>query len=58
MIREAWGDVLEVAAGTGRNLSLYPPALQSLTLVDVSDKMLDEARKKTPSIDKEVKLNL
>lgn len=41
------GDVLEVSAGTGRNLSHYDPdKLRSLTLVDRSGEMLDVARER------------
>ena len=37
LIRQATGDVLEVAAGTGRNLPYYDAsAAKSLTLVDTS----------------------
>ncbi|HEX7103891.1 MAG TPA: methyltransferase domain-containing protein [Nitrolancea sp.] len=39
----ARGDVLEVAAGTGRNLEFYPPGCR-LTAIDISQGMLDIAR--------------
>ena len=40
---QAVGNVLEVAVGTGRNLSFYPPAVR-LTGIDISPAMLDIAR--------------
>ncbi|KAI5811622.1 S-adenosyl-L-methionine-dependent methyltransferase [Peziza echinospora] len=40
------GDVLEVSAGTGRNIKYYPvKKCSSITLVDTSPSMLDQARK-------------
>lgn len=41
------GDVLEVSAGTGRNIDYYPvKKCSSVTMVDTSASMLNEARKK------------
>jgi ubiquinone/menaquinone biosynthesis C-methylase UbiE len=40
----ARGTVLELAVGTGLNLSLYPDAVQRVVGVDLSDGMLDRAR--------------
>lgn len=41
LVGKAEGDVLEVAAGTGRNLKYYhSPAVKSLTLIDTSREML------------------
>ncbi|CCG85142.1 Ubiquinone/menaquinone biosynthesis-related protein [Taphrina deformans PYCC 5710] len=46
-IKDVSGDVLEVSAGTGRNLSYYDAdKVKSLTLVDQSSPMLDVAREK------------
>ncbi|EGD83119.1 T-cell receptor beta chain ANA 11 [Salpingoeca rosetta] len=42
--QHAAGHVLEVAAGTARNLPFYPPAVSQLTLCDQSQAMIDEAR--------------
>ena len=43
----AHGDVLEVGAGTGRNIQYYPAArVRRVLLTDRSDKMLAEARQK------------
>lgn len=47
LLRQADGKVLEVAAGTGRNLAYYPQGAQ-LTLTDFSDGMLAQARAKAP----------
>lgn len=47
LLRNVTGDVLEVSAGTGRNLQYYKPnQVKSLTLVDQSGPMLDVARRK------------
>lgn len=44
LIPKASGDVLEVAAGTGRNMEFYDSAnVQSLTLIDFSREMLTQA---------------
>lgn len=48
LLGSAQGKVLEVAAGTGRNLSYYPADAQ-LTLTDFSDGMLAQARDKRPA---------
>lgn len=43
----ARGTVLEVAAGTGRNLQYYPPtAVTKVVIVDSSESMLQKARQK------------
>ena len=43
----AQGDVLEISAGTGRNLPYYPMNnIRSLTLCDISRPMLDKAEDK------------
>ncbi|KAI9786655.1 MAG: hypothetical protein M1839_006206 [Geoglossum umbratile] len=47
MGRKARGDVLEVSVGTGRNLKYYPiEKCKSITLVDTSREMVEEAMKK------------
>jgi ubiquinone/menaquinone biosynthesis C-methylase UbiE len=40
---QAEGDVLEIAAGTGRNLRYYPPGLR-ITAIELSPEMLEIAR--------------
>jgi len=47
--RQASGDVLEVAVGTGRNLAFYP-AGGRLTGIDISPAMLDIARRTAASL--------
>jgi ubiquinone/menaquinone biosynthesis C-methylase UbiE len=43
LVREARGDVLELAVGTGRNLPLYPPEAR-VTGIELSAAMLARAR--------------
>jgi len=51
LFRQARGSVLEIGVGTGLNLEKYDAAkLKSLTLVDVSQGMLGEAKKKAESL--------
>jgi ubiquinone/menaquinone biosynthesis C-methylase UbiE len=51
----ARGDVLEVAVGTGLNLSLYPPGTR-LTGVDLSPEMLARARSRSAAINAPIEL--
>lgn len=46
LLSGARGRVLEVAAGTGRNLLHYPPGVRELVLVDLSPGMLARARRR------------
>jgi ubiquinone/menaquinone biosynthesis C-methylase UbiE len=48
---------LEVGVGTGANLPFYPKGL-TLTAIDFSSGMLDEARKKAQELDLEVEFRL
>jgi len=51
LFRQARGSVLEIGVGTGLNLEKYDPSkLESLTLVDVSQGMLGEAKKRIQTI--------
>jgi len=51
LFRQARGNVLEIACGTGLNLNKYDPSkITSLTLVDVSEGMLNESKKRIKSI--------
>ncbi|QPG75280.1 hypothetical protein FOA43_002631 [Brettanomyces nanus] len=44
LMRHCNGDVLEVASGTGRNIDYFDPTkITSYTLLDPSEKMMDEA---------------
>lgn len=61
LAKQCRGDVLEVSAGTGRNLGYYrfgEKGIQSLTLVDLSQSMVDEARKKWDVLNKGQKMAL
>ena len=55
VVGDAHGQVLEVGVGTGRNLPLYPPDAK-VTAVDVSERMLEEASKRTGGVDGPVQL--
>lgn len=47
LMQKAHGDVLEVSAGTGRNVDFFPlEKCKSVTLLDLSGPMLEIARKK------------
>lgn len=51
LLRHARGDVLEVGVGTGLNLPLYTwQTIATLTAVDLSPGMLEQARAKLPSL--------
>jgi len=54
-INELQGKVLEVGVGTGKNLEYYPDDL-NVTGIDFSSKMLDKARKKANSLNKNITL--
>src|SRR3954453_11485207 len=51
----AEGAVLEIAAGTGRNLPFYPPQVQ-LTAIELSAAMLERARARALEVGREVDL--
>jgi ubiquinone/menaquinone biosynthesis C-methylase UbiE len=51
------GDVLEIAAGTGRNLEHYPPDVR-LTSIDLSASMLDVARQRADQLGRQVDLRV
>src|SRR5437016_2436975 len=52
---QAEGDTLEIAMGTGRNLSYYPVAVK-LTGIELSEKMLDRARDRASGLGRDVDL--
>ena len=54
---QATGDVLEVAIGTGRNLSFYPADV-NLVGIDVSPNMLDLARERAQTLSRPVDLRV
>ncbi|SCG34262.1 class I SAM-dependent methyltransferase [Micromonospora coxensis] len=55
--RQATGDTLEVAVGTGRNLPYYAADVR-LTGVDLSPRMLEIARRRAAELGREVDLRL
>ncbi|KAL1311413.1 hypothetical protein AAFC00_001575 [Neodothiora populina] len=59
LAQQCKGDVLEVSAGTGRNLGYYKfgkeKGVRSLTLVDLSKQMVDQAKLKWEVLNKDKK---
>ncbi len=53
----AQGEVLEIAAGTGRNLFFYPPEVR-LTAIELSPAMLAIARRRAVALGRDVDLRL
>lgn len=53
LLTRASGDVLEVAVGTGANLKYYPADCR-LTAVDISESMLEVARRKAEKLNRAV----
>lgn len=49
----AQGTVLELAAGTGRNISYYPSSCDRVLMIDASENMIAKARKKILEISNE-----
>jgi ubiquinone/menaquinone biosynthesis C-methylase UbiE len=54
---QAGGEVLEIAIGTGRNLSFYPDEIR-LTGVELSPPMVEIARQRAAELGREVELRL
>lgn len=50
LLSDLSGEVLEVGAGTGRNLDIYPDAVTSLTLTEPSAPMLDKLRQRVAEL--------
>lgn len=57
IVGRARGDVLEVAAGTGRNFDFYPPNCR-LTAIDISQGMLEIARRRADALTLPVEFHL
>lgn len=53
----AYGDVLEIGVGTGRNLALYPPHAH-VTGVDLSPRMLAHARRRAAKAGRDIDLHV
>jgi hypothetical protein len=51
LFQQAKGNVLETGAGTGLNLSKYNASVSSLTLVNISQGMLHEAKLRATALD-------
>jgi ubiquinone/menaquinone biosynthesis C-methylase UbiE len=54
---QAQGEVLEIAVGSGRNLSFYPEGV-SLTAIELSPQMLERARQRSAALGREVDLRV
>src|SRR5438874_12754877 len=52
---QAEGEVLEIAAGTGRNLSFYRPSLR-LTMTEFTPAMLEIARRRQAELGREAQV--
>jgi ubiquinone/menaquinone biosynthesis C-methylase UbiE len=52
---QAEGEVLEIAAGTGRNLPFYPPSVR-LTMTEFTPAMLEIARQRQAELGREAEL--
>lgn len=57
VIEGARGEVLEVGVGTGRNLELYPQEAR-VTGIDISERMLDRARRRAEALGRAADLRL
>jgi ubiquinone/menaquinone biosynthesis C-methylase UbiE len=53
LLRQARGNVLEVAVGTGLNLRYYPPGC-AITAIDLTPAMLNVARRRATTLNREV----
>ena len=56
LLADATGDVLEVGAGTGRNLAHYPAGLMSLTLTEPDPLMLRRLQAASRAADRPIKV--
>ncbi len=54
---QAEGDVLEIAAGTGRNLRHYPPEVRLIT-IELSSEMVEIARREATALGREADLRV
>lgn len=57
IVEGARGEVLEVGVGTGRNLDLYPPDAD-VTGIDISEAMLERARKRASRLERSPELRV
>lgn len=55
LMKELDGKVLEVGVGTGKNIEYYPYGLD-ITAIDFSEKMLERAKRKAKTLNKNVEL--
>ncbi|WP_326550837.1 class I SAM-dependent methyltransferase [Micromonospora sp. NBC_01813] len=55
LCEQATGRTLEVAAGTGRNFSFYPPEV-TLVAIDASTGMLDVARDRAAALGRDIEI--
>jgi ubiquinone/menaquinone biosynthesis C-methylase UbiE len=56
LLSQARGSVLEIGAGTGLNLDLYPEAVESLTLTEPDPHMTKQLRKKLAESNRQVEV--
>lgn len=55
ILRQACGSVLEVGVGTGKNIKYYPDDLNIIS-IDFSDNMLEKAKDKAKTLNKNVQI--
>jgi ubiquinone/menaquinone biosynthesis C-methylase UbiE len=57
LLKNVYGDVLEIGAGTGLNLEHYPGAVGSLVLSEPDKHMREQLKQKLPAINQPVKVS-
>lgn len=56
ILGQAYGRVLEVGVGTGKNIKYYPEGLD-MTSIDFSENMMEKAKDKAKALKKDVQIN-
>lgn len=56
LLADTRGRVLEIGAGTGLNLPLYPPSVEHLTVTEPEEPMLRRLRERAATLDRSVEM--